>query len=97
MREQHLTYLFKEYYFIRSIQYETVRKGRHFNFPWSQNMLEYCAKTAVYDSILEQNARFRPIYGSLRRSVMIDLCYFKTITLIKTRVKIIFLKLKCHH
>ena len=35
--------------------------------------LEYCAKTAVYDAILEQNARFRPIYGSLRRSVMIDL------------------------
>ena len=27
----------------------------------------------VYGAILEQNARFRPIYGSLRRSVMIDL------------------------
>ena len=35
--------------------------------------LEYCAKMAVYDAILKQNARFRPIYGSLRRSVMIDL------------------------
>ena len=35
--------------------------------------LEYCAKTAVYGAILEQNVRFRPIYGSLRRSVMIDL------------------------
>ena len=35
--------------------------------------LEYCTKTAVYGAILEQNARFRPIYGSLRRSVMIDL------------------------
>ena len=35
--------------------------------------LEYCAKTAVYGAILEQNARFRSIHGSLRRSVMIDL------------------------
>ena len=35
--------------------------------------LEYCAKTAVYRAILEQNARFRPISGSLRRSVIIDL------------------------
>ena len=27
--------------------------------------LQYCAKTAVYDAILEQNARFRPVYGDL--------------------------------
>ena len=35
--------------------------------------LEYCAKTVVYGAILEQKVRFRPIYDSLRRSVMIDL------------------------
>ena len=35
--------------------------------------LEYCAKTGVYGAILKQNGRFQPIYGSLRRSVMIDL------------------------
>ena len=28
--------------------------------------LEYCAKTVVYGAILERNARFRPIYGSLQ-------------------------------
>ena len=28
--------------------------------------LEYCAKTTVYGAILEQNACFRPIYGSLQ-------------------------------
>ena len=39
--------------------------------------LEYCAKTVVYGTILEQNARFRLIYGSLRRSVMIDLGWFR--------------------
>ena len=36
-------------------------------------MLEYCVKTIVYGAILEQNARFRPISGRLRRSEVIDL------------------------
>ena len=35
--------------------------------------LEYCAKTVVYGTILEQSAHFRPICRSLRRSVMNDL------------------------
>ena len=57
--------------FTASYDYRTVSKfvrntSRAFT-------LEYCAKTAVYGAILEQNARLRPIYGSLRRSVMIDL------------------------
>ena len=57
--------------FTASYDYRTVSKfvriaSRAFT-------LEYYAKTAVYGAILEQNARFRPIYGSLRRSVMIDL------------------------
>ena len=60
--------------FTASYDYRTVSKfvrntSRAFT-------LEYCAKTAVYGAILEQNARFRPIYGSLRRSVMIDLGIF---------------------
>lgn len=28
--------------------------------------VEYCAKTAAYGGILERNARFRPLYGSLQ-------------------------------
>ena len=57
--------------FTASYDYRTVSKfvrntSRAFT-------LEYCAKTAVYGAVLEQNARFRPIYDSLRRSVMIDL------------------------
>ena len=60
--------------FTASYDYRTVSKlvrntSRAFT-------LKYCAKTAVYGAILEQNARLRPIYGSLRRSVMIDLGYF---------------------
>ena len=47
--------------FTASYNYRTVSKfvrntSRTF-------VLEYCAKTAVYGAILEQNARFRPIYG----------------------------------
>ena len=57
--------------FTASYDYRTVSKfvrntSRAFT-------LEYCAKTVVYGAILEQNARLRPIYASLRRSVMIDL------------------------
>ena len=37
---------------------------------------KYWAYTTVNGAILEQNACFRPIYGSLRRSVMIDLGLF---------------------
>ena len=61
--------------FTASYDYRTVSKfvrntSRAFT-------LEYCAKTALYGAILEQNAHFRPIYGSLRRSVMIDLGFIQ--------------------
>ena len=57
--------------FTASCGYRTVSKfARNTSRAF---MHEYCAKMAVYDAILEQNARFRPIYGSLGRSVMIDM------------------------
>ena len=56
--------------FSASCGYRTVSKfARNTSRAFT---LEYCAKTAVYGAILEQNARFRPIYSSLRRCVMIN-------------------------
>ena len=49
--------------FTASYDYPTVSKFVHNTS--RAFTLEYCAKTAVYGAILEQNARFRPIYGSL--------------------------------
>ena len=57
--------------FTASCDYRTIPKfARNTSRAFT---LEYYAKMAVYGTILEQNARFRPIYGRLRRSVMIDL------------------------
>ena len=50
--------------FTASYEYRTVPQiARNTSRAFT---LEYCSKTAVYGAILEQNARFRSIYGSLR-------------------------------